>query len=43
MEKQISRERVRQLLQQGCTQKQVAMRLGVSKSVICTIAKEVAR
>ncbi len=43
MEKRISRERVRQLLEQGCTNKQVAIRLGVSRSVICTIAKELGK
>jgi hypothetical protein len=43
MEKKVSRERVRQLLEQGCTNKQVAIRLGVSRSVICTIAKELGK
>jgi transcriptional regulator with XRE-family HTH domain len=34
--------RITQLLQQGLTQTQVALRLGVSKSVVNRIAKEVA-
>ena len=39
----VSRERVRQLLEKGCTQKQVSVRLGVSKSAICTIVKELGK
>jgi transcriptional regulator with XRE-family HTH domain len=38
--KKIDEARVRQLLAQGLTQKQVSLRLGYSKSAVCRIANE---
>ena len=34
----VDADRVKRLLAQGLTQKQVCVRLGVSKSVVCNIA-----
>jgi transcriptional regulator with XRE-family HTH domain len=39
----LDRERAKQLLAQGLTQKAVAIRLGVTPSVICRVAKEKAK
>lgn len=36
----VDADRVRELLRQGVAQKHVAERLGVSKSVVCVIARE---
>lgn len=36
-------ERVKQLLAQGCTQQQVAIRLGVNKTSVCIIAKQMGK
>lgn len=35
--------RVKQLLASGCTQTQVALRLGINKSSVCTIAKQMSK
>lgn len=39
----IDEARVRVLLAKGCTQTQVAKRLGCSKSVVCRVAKTTSR
>lgn len=39
----INRDRVRQLLAQGCTARQICERLGINKTSVATVAAEMKR